>query len=441
MLAAPGLRSAGPAAAAPETRLSLDLAAGHDDQVLASQDLGVISPVSEGYFTGTSRLFLRWAPARSPRRLDLTARASGTSYGSKVSGHDSDLRLTARFRQGLGSRLALDSAVAGWRFRREESAVFDLDLLRGETRLGWTPGRNWLLSLGARYMRSSYPNRYLVADSTRHELQQPFDVVLGMVHGVGRTGYLSVEASYRAASSNASRSRYRGPIVVLRSGTDLFRRITVSGYVVYGKRSYRESPVIVPAGETARDTAGTRRDEAWQLGLALGRSLGSRMRLFLDGNYLIQDSNASFADFNQAQVSIGLSVDLVAFGGADDRGLPEPPAAPMAPRISGNRVHFRVLAPGARSVSVVGGFNGWDAGRNLLSGPDRDGVWETSLTLHQGIWRYAFVIDGVWTVPPDAPRYEADGFGGRNGVIEVAGGGSDAPVTGDDSPRPRRQRR
>ena len=236
MLAASGLRSAGPAAAAPETRLSLDLAAGHDDQVLASQDLGVISPVSEGYLTGTSRLFLRWAPARSPRRLDLTARASGTSYGSKVSGNDSDLRLTARFRQGLGSRLALDSAVAGWRFRREESAVFDLDLLRGETRLGWTPGRNWLVSLGARYMRSSYPNRSLIADSTRHELQRPFDVVLGIVHsGVGRTGYLSLEASYRTASSNASRSPLPGadrrpPI----GDGDLILRISLSGYIVYG---------------------------------------------------------------------------------------------------------------------------------------------------------------------------------------------------------------
>ena len=310
----------------------------------------MISPVSEGYFTGTSRLFLRWASARSSRRLDLTARASGTSYGSKVSGNDSDLRLAARYRQGLGSRLALDTAVAGWRYRREESAVFDLDLLRGETRLGWTPGPGWLVSLGARYNHSAYPHRYLPADSTRHEVQRPFDVVFGVVRGVGRTGYLSAEASYRSASSNAPRSRYLGPIFVLRSGTQIFLRISLSGYVVYGNRDYRDSGVLLAVGGTAGDSVGTRRDEAWQFGLAMERPVANRVRLFLDGNYLIQDSNASFADFNQAQVSIGISVDLVTIGRARDQG-----AAGIG-QLTHRSAHLRRPGPfpGPRSRSAIG---------------------------------------------------------------------------------------
>jgi hypothetical protein len=433
-----GLRFASPAAASPQTRLSVDLAAGHDDQVLASQDLGVISPVSERFFTGASRLFLRWDPPASLRRLDLLAQATGTSYGSRVSGNDSDLRLTARYREGLGRRLLLDSAVAGWRFRREDAEVFDLDLLRGDVRLGWSPRSSWLLSLGARYTHNAYPNRRLPADSTRSELQQPFDLIFGALRGLGRTSYVGAEASYRFSASNTSRSRYRGPIVILRSGAEIYRRISLSGYAVYGRRDYREARVIVPTGESTTDTLGMRHDDAWQIGMALERAIGDRMRIFLDANYLIQNSNASFADFDQAQISLGVSVDLVALGRRGDRVLAVSETPPLAPVIQGSRVRFRILAPEATSVSVVGGFNGWDPSRNPLQGPDAGGMWETSLTLDPGIWRYAFVVDGVWTMPPDAPRYEDDGFGGLNGVIEITGGSPAAPVTNGGTSRPRR---
>ena len=61
---------------------------------------------------------------------------------------------------------------------------------------------------------------------------------------------------------------------------------------------------------------------------------------------------------------------------------------------------------------MVGGFNGWDPTRNPLTGPDQDGVWETVIPLTAGVWRYAFVVDGEWVEPLDAPRYEDDGFGG-----------------------------
>jgi len=398
----------------------------------------VISPVSEGYFTGSSRLFFRWDPPRSPRRLDLVALASGTSYGSQANGNDSDLRLTARYREGLGSRIILNTSVAGWRFRREEAAIFDLDLLRGEARLGWAPRRNWLVSLGARYTRSSYPNRLLPPDSTKAELQQPFDVVFGMLRSLGRTGYLGSELSYRVVASNTPRSRYRGPVVVLRAGTEVIHRTFLSGYAVYGRRDYRESRILVRPGATAADSVEARRDDAWQIGMNLERRLGNRLRLFLEGDYLIQNSNASFADFDQAQVSIGVSVDVVALGGRREPSAVVSRPSPLAPLISGNEVRFRILAPRADSVSVVGGFNGWDPARNPLRGPGPDGRWEATVRLAPGIWRYAFVVDGVWTVPPDAPRYEPDGFGGRNGMLEVVAGSGGEAVTDDDSIRPRR---
>jgi hypothetical protein len=46
-------------------------------------------------------------------------------------------------------------------------------------------------------------------------------------------------------------------------------------------------------------------------------------------------------------------------------------------------------------------------------------MWETTIPIPSGIWRYAFVVDGKWTSPSDAMRYEDDGFGGTNGILQV----------------------
>jgi 1,4-alpha-glucan branching enzyme len=81
-------------------------------------------------------------------------------------------------------------------------------------------------------------------------------------------------------------------------------------------------------------------------------------------------------------------------------------------------VVFRLKAPAATRVSVVGAFNGWDPQAHPLRGPDRDGVWTLSLLLPPGRYRYLFVADGVhWVTDPDATVSEADGFGGRNSVL------------------------
>jgi hypothetical protein len=83
---------------------------------------------------------------------------------------------------------------------------------------------------------------------------------------------------------------------------------------------------------------------------------------------------------------------------------------------------FTVYAPDARSVALVGTFNGWDRKRHLLKGPDEAGQWSITLPLPSGTHQYAFVIDDeVWIKPPDAPAYLEDGFGNWNGIINVSG--------------------
>lgn len=79
---------------------------------------------------------------------------------------------------------------------------------------------------------------------------------------------------------------------------------------------------------------------------------------------------------------------------------------------------FRLTAPDAKRVSVVGTFNGWDPQTHPLRGPDRNGVWSLSLPLPSGRYRYLFVVDGVrWVTDPTAVASEEDGFGGHNSVL------------------------
>ncbi len=74
----------------------------------------------------------------------------------------------------------------------------------------------------------------------------------------------------------------------------------------------------------------------------------------------------------------------------------------------------------AKTVSIVGDFNDWQVGKDLLSDPDGDGIWTGVLTLKPGKYQYVFVIDGKkWVPDPRAKEISKDGFGGVNSVIEV----------------------
>lgn len=95
--------------------------------------------------------------------------------------------------------------------------------------------------------------------------------------------------------------------------------------------------------------------------------------------------------------------------------LPEAPPGP--PRANGV-MPFRVHAPQAAAVSVVGTFNAWDPAAHPLVATG-DGWWETSLGLAPGEYQYGYLIDGVFTTPLESEITVDDGFGGRNGWIEI----------------------
>ncbi|MEJ2215258.1 MAG: isoamylase early set domain-containing protein [Gemmatimonadota bacterium] len=99
-----------------------------------------------------------------------------------------------------------------------------------------------------------------------------------------------------------------------------------------------------------------------------------------------------------------------------------PGAAPPAPEPRPVRHQFVLFAPEARTVSLLGDFNGWDPQATPLV--ERDGVWTALVSLQPGRHVYSFVIDGdQWVADTDAPRAPGDEFGRPSSVVLVTKGG------------------
>lgn len=107
-------------------------------------------------------------------------------------------------------------------------------------------------------------------------------------------------------------------------------------------------------------------------------------------------------------------------------GAPAP--SPGVSLVSGNpapeasskvRVTFLFKAPQAKSVSVAGTFNGWDAAKDPMS-RGKDGEWVLQMDLAPGQYEYQFVVDGSKFVPdPNALEEREDGLGNANAVLRL----------------------
>lgn len=78
----------------------------------------------------------------------------------------------------------------------------------------------------------------------------------------------------------------------------------------------------------------------------------------------------------------------------------------------------REAAPDARSVSLVGDFNGWVAGATPMKRL-RDGSFSATVELQNGRdYRFRYLIDGGrWENDWRADRYEPNSFGSEDSVV------------------------
>jgi chromosome partitioning protein len=82
-------------------------------------------------------------------------------------------------------------------------------------------------------------------------------------------------------------------------------------------------------------------------------------------------------------------------------------------------VTFRVEAPAARDIYVVGDFNDWKINDEGRLGRRENGCWEKRMGVPQGRYRYKFVVDGEWTPDSKNPELEPNVFGTFDSIIKI----------------------
>ena len=80
---------------------------------------------------------------------------------------------------------------------------------------------------------------------------------------------------------------------------------------------------------------------------------------------------------------------------------------------------FTYYQKGLQSISVVGGFNDWNADSTELTEVS-PGVWTVSMRLRPGVYEYQFILNGKQRVTdPTMPQTSSD-FGSPNSVVTVS---------------------
>ncbi|MEO5800377.1 MAG: isoamylase early set domain-containing protein [Gemmatimonadales bacterium] len=91
----------------------------------------------------------------------------------------------------------------------------------------------------------------------------------------------------------------------------------------------------------------------------------------------------------------------------------------LEPRLDGKQsVTFALQRPSSHHVALVGDFTDWRTDKLALT-PTRNGVWEVTLRLRPGRYRFAYVADdGEW-VPDASAAPVVDDFGRPTSVLTV----------------------
>ena len=86
----------------------------------------------------------------------------------------------------------------------------------------------------------------------------------------------------------------------------------------------------------------------------------------------------------------------------------------------GNSLQFSLYAPEAKTVALLGDFNGWGSAAEIKLIPAGNGMWSVTVPLPAGRYQYAFLVDGQrWVTDPHAEQRVNDDFGRQNAVLTI----------------------
>ncbi|MEZ4649439.1 MAG: glycogen-binding domain-containing protein [Candidatus Eisenbacteria bacterium] len=467
---------------------SVSVSVGHDSEVWANDGFGVLEPSAARFALLGAEGGVRWPESGSRKiRGSLFGSTFVTTYTNDGPSLDVGASAGGLLARAVGERQGWQLRTNAAFFRRDDAAIFDSD--EGAIAASWVYRAPSLgLAATAEHAWVSYGARSLGTESSDHEEDRRLDLLGNVLLPIAGSSWVELGIGFRHLDSNDPAVRYDGPRVSM-AAQHQFRtkahpgkeerglRATTSlrADAAWGRRVYRDYPVLDLTGAAPVDTGEERTDSYVRFGLTLSRDVTNRIGLEVETDGVHQASNVDALVFDLYRACVGVVVRLGeetarseeraggssrsqellrailrrsngtpntpsvdntgddashgeiggagddAIGGAigsasDDSGDQE-----WQPEVLDAGVHFRVDAPGASSVSVVGTFNRWDTEATPLTHVDGDGRWECVVPLTDGVYSYAFVIDGVWTTPLDAPRYESDGYGGRNGVLDLRG--------------------
>ena len=87
-------------------------------------------------------------------------------------------------------------------------------------------------------------------------------------------------------------------------------------------------------------------------------------------------------------------------------------------KLTTKKINFKMVAPEAENVFLVGDFNDWNISAHPLKSNSK-GIWKISLELMPGRYEYRFLIDGGWRNDPNNTTFAPNPFGSDNSVINL----------------------
>ncbi len=408
-------------------RAELSTGGGYDDDVLGRPGENSSFPIlSTSYLSLAPTLWGLWAPGS----WSMTGSWNYVlnAYEKEEAGlyQDSNGRVGIGFRPAPGIQLRVDGE-AEW-FHRTEFQDYDFNRQEVAPSAIWQISEPWSLQASWLSARVTYPEQTTPPVNGETQVDEPEELGLSLGFSPDESWEISAGVATLSVGSNSRQYEYDGDRISVGVTGNLGRDWTVGAHLDRERRDYSRFLYAnqLPSG-AVRPAVG-REDVSILVDLDIQHRMTESARLFAGFSFLDYGSTVDDYEFDRTRWSGGL---ILSFGGTSavapgvwDPGTFGMTAAvrnPLQPVVGTDGVTFRCRAPGATSVQLVGSMNDWTPGTHPLSGPTSEGIWETSLKLEPGLYRYIFLVDTTeWRTPEGAPLYEDDDFGQRNGVLDVS---------------------